>query len=270
MGEPHLLYEKRDGVATLVLNRPAKRNALSPEMVVRLARAWADVRDDDDVAVALLTGAGDGTFCSGADLGLLIPLFTRAREPADEWDRELLADRHLMDAALLRGFDLYKPVVVAINGHALAGGTEILLGTDLRIASSQATFGLTEVRRGIIPAGGSLVRLARQIPYTAAMEIILGGEPVSAEAALRYGLVNRLVPPEQVLPIATETAQRVAKGAPVALRKAKEAVVRTSGLPLDEAYVIESACARDVMRTADAREGPRAFLEKREPVWQGG
>lgn len=269
MSEPHLLYEKRDGVATLVLNRPEKRNALSPEMVVRLARAWADIRDDDDVAVALLTGAGEGTFCAGADLATLIPLFTRSREPVDDWDRELLADRHLMDTSLLRGFDLYKPVVAAVNGHALAGGTEILLGTDLRISSSQASFGLTEVRRGIIPAGGSLVRLARQIPYTAAMEVILGGEPVSAEWALRYGLVNRLVPPDQVLPVALETAQQVARGAPIALRKAKEAVVRTSGLALDEAYAVESSCARDVMRTQDAREGTRAFLEKREPVWQG-
>lgn len=269
MAEPHLLYEKRDGVATIVLNRPDKRNALSPEMVVRLAYAWRDVRDDDGVAVALLTGADGGTFCAGADLRLLIPLFTRGRAAEDEWDRQLLADRSMMDIALLRGFELYKPVVVAINGHALAGGTEILLGTDVRIASSESTFGLTEVRRGIIPAGGSLVRLARQIPYTAAMEIILGGEPVGAEAALRYGLVNRVVEPDEVLPVAREMAQRVARGAPVALRKAKEAVVRTSGVPLTEAYMIENSCARDVMRTADAREGPAAFLEKREPIWKG-
>ncbi len=269
MAEPHLLVDRSDGVATLTMNRPDKRNALSPEMVVRLAHAWTEVRDDPGVAVALLTGAAGTTFCSGADLGLLIPLFTRARKPADEWDEQLLADRTLMNTALLRGFDLYKPVVVAINGHALAGGTEILLGTDLRIASSEATFGLTEVRRGIIPAGGSLVRLARQIPYTAAMEIILGGEPVTAEAAYRYGLVNRVVSPAEVLPVARELALRVAKGAPVALRKAKEAVVRTSGVPLDEAYVIESACAAEVMRTDDAREGPLSFLEKREPVWEG-
>lgn len=269
MPEPHLLVEKADGVATLTMNRPEKRNALSPEMVVRLAQAWMDVRDDPSVAVALLTGAPGTAFCSGADLGLLIPLFTRARKPADEWDEQLLADRTLMDAALLRGFELYKPVVVAINGHALAGGTEILLGTDLRIASSAATFGLTEVRRGIIPAGGSLVRLARQIPYTAAMEIILGGEPVTAEAAYRYGLVNRVVAPDDVLPVSRDTALRVAKGAPVALRKAKEAVVRTSGLPLADAYKIESACAAEVMRTEDALEGPHSFLEKREPVWKG-
>lgn len=269
MAEPHLLYDKRDGVATIVLNRPHKHNALSPEMVVRLANAWRDVRDDDSVAVALLTGAEGPSFCAGADLRLLIPLFTRARAPEDDWDEQLMADRSMMDLALLRGFDLYKPVVVAVNGHALAGGTEILLGTDVRIASNAATFGLTEVRRGIIPAGGSLVRLARQIPYTAAMEMILGGEPIDASAAERHGLVNRVVDPGEVLPVAQATAQRVARGAPIALRKAKEAVVRTSGVPLLEAYAIETSCARDVMRTADAREGPAAFIEKRDPVWKG-
>ncbi len=158
-------------------------------------------------------------------------LFTKARAPEDDWDRTLLANRHSMDAALLRGFELYKPVVVGVNGHALAGGTEILLGTNFRIASSEATFGTTEVRWGIIPAGGSLVRLARQIPYTAAMEIILGGEPISVQAALRYGLVSRVVPPGEVLAGATDVAWRVARGAPIALRKTKESVGSTSGLP---------------------------------------
>ena len=141
--------------------------------------------------------------------------------------------------------------------------------TDFRIASNAATFGLTEVRRGIIPAGGSLARLARQIPYTAAMRIILGGEPVSAEDAYRYGLVTELVEPDQVRARAREVAQQVARDGPIALAKAKEAVVRSSGLPLDEAYRIENECARVVMATEDAREGPRAFMEKREPRFIG-
>lgn len=266
---PHLVYEVTNGVATIRLNRPQRHNALSPEMVVRLAEAWTSVREDSAVRVALLEGAGDRSFCAGADLARLIPLFTRARKPDDEWDERLLADRSMMNTALLRGFELYKPVVVAIHGHALAGGTEILLGTDFRIASNAATFGLTEVRRGIIPAGGSLARLARQIPYTAAMRIILGGEPVSAEDAYRYGLVTELVEPDQVRARAREVAQQVARGGPIALAKAKEAVVRSSGLPLDEAYRIENECARVVMATEDAREGPRAFMEKREPRFIG-
>lgn len=266
---PHLEYEVSEGVATIRLNRPDRHNALSPEMVVRLAEAWTDVRDNPDVRVALLEGAGYRSFCAGADLARLIPLFTRAREPDDEWDERLLADRSMMSTALLRGFELYKPVVVAIHGHALAGGTEILMGTDFRIASTEATFGLTEVRRGIIPAGGSLARLARQIPYTAARRIILGGEPIPADDAYRYGLVTELVEPDRVRDRAAEVAHQVARGGPIALAKAKEAVVRSSGVPLDEAYRIENECARVVMTTEDAREGPRAFIEKREPRFTG-
>ncbi len=267
--EPHLLYEVADGVATITLNRPAKRNAMSPELIVRLAKAWVDVRDDPSVAVALLTGAGDGNFCSGADLGRLIPLFTGTREADDEWDERLLADRTQLDQAMLRGFDLFKPIVVAVGGPALAGGTELLMGTDFRIASDRATFGLTEVRRGIIPAAGSLVRLARQIPYTAAVNIILGGEPVTAEYAERWGLVTQIVPHEELMATATATAHRVALGAPVALAKAKEAVVRSSGLPLEDGYKIENRVMREVFGTEDAVEGPLAFLEKRDPVWKG-
>jgi len=269
MSEPHVLYDVADRVATITLNRPERHNALTPEMLIRLGRAWQAVREDPQVAVVLVRGAGTDTFCAGADLGRLIPLMTGARGAEDEWDEQYLADPDTLSKALLRGYDVYKPIVVAITGPALAGGTELLMGTDFRIASERAIFGTTEVRRGIIPAGGTLARLARQIPYTAAMEIILGGEPVTAEAAYRYGLVNRVVAPDDVLPVSRDTALRVAKGAPVALRKAKEAVVRTSGLPLADAYKIESACAAEVMRTEDAREGPLSFLEKREPVWKG-
>ncbi|MCP4225686.1 MAG: hypothetical protein GY773_20315, partial [Actinomycetia bacterium] len=149
------------------------------------------------------------------------------------------------------------------------GGTEIPLGTDFRIASEEATFGLTEVRRGLIPAGGSLARLARQIPYTAAMKVILGGEPISAEEALRYGLVTETTPAREVGGRALEVAKAVAQGAPIALAKAKEAVIRSSGVPLDEAFRIENECAREVMATEDAREGPKAFMEKRKPEFKG-
>lgn len=269
MQEAHLLYDVTDGVATITMNRPEKRNAVSPEMIVRLAESWGKVRDDQAVSVALLQGAGDDNFCSGADLGRLIPLFTRARGIEDHWDEQLVANPGLLSDALLRGFDLYKPVVAAISGPALAGGTEILMGTDFRIASEKATFGLTEVRRGIVPAAGSLVRLARQIPYTAAMRVILGGEPVSAQWAERWGLVSEVVAHDDVTRVAQQTAHRVAQGAPVALAKAKEAVVRTSGRPLEEGYEIETAISREVMATEDAREGPLAFMEKREPIWKG-
>ncbi|MCC6438381.1 MAG: enoyl-CoA hydratase/isomerase family protein [Acidimicrobiales bacterium] len=269
MDEPHLLYEVAGGVATITLNRPRTRNAMTPEMLIRLGRAWADVRDDPAVSVVLLRGAGEDSFCSGADLGRLIPLMTGARGAEDEWDEQYLADPDTLSKGLLRGFDVFKPIVAGICGPALAGGTEVLMGTDFRIASERAVFGTTEVRRGIIPAGGTLVRLARQIPYTAAMQIILGGEPVSAEFALRWGLVSRVVPHADTLPVAKDTAQWVAEAAPKALALAKEVVVRTSGLPFEQAYPIEAAAMEAVMATEDAREGPLAFLEKRPPVWQG-
>ena len=267
--EPHVLVEVAEGIATITLNRPHRHNAMTPEMLIRLGAAWQQVRDDPAVSVALLRGAGTDSFCSGADLGRLIPLMTGARGAEDEWDEAFLADPDTLSKALLRGYDVFKPIVVAVCGPALAGGTELLMGTDFRIASERAIFGTTEVRRGIIPAGGTLARLARQIPYTAAMEIILGGEPVSADFALRHGLVSRVVPHADTVPVAVETAQRVAQAAPLALALAKEVVVTTSGVPLAEAYAVESAAMRAVMATEDAREGPLAFLEKRSPRWSG-
>jgi enoyl-CoA hydratase/carnithine racemase len=267
---PDLLYEKRDAVAVITLNRPEKRNAFSPEMLVRLADAWVDFRDDDALRVAVLTGAGDDAFCAGGDLGRLMPLFTGARVPEDDWDHRLMSDvARIMSTALLRPFELYKPIVAAINGFALAGGSEILQSTDIRVASSQSTFGLSEAQRGLVPGGGSMVRLPRQIPHCKAMEILLTGDWISAREAYRIGLVNEVVAPEEVLPRAFEFAQRLAKNAPIALRTIKEAVLRTSGLPLEDAYRIEFELSAVVTGSKDAREGPKAFMEKREPVFTG-
>jgi len=266
---PHLIYEKRDGIAYLTMNRPEKRNALSPQMMVQLAEAWTDFRDDANVRVAILTGAGDKAFCAGADLGLLIPLFSGARAPEDDWDKRLLADRSIMGTGLLRGFELYKPVIAAVNGFALAGGTEILQALDIRVASPNASFGLSEVKRGIIPAGGSLVRLARQIPHCKAMEILLTGEAMSADEAHRIGLINEVVPADRLMARAEEIARIIAENGPLAVQACKEAVLRTSGLALEEAFRIENECAAKVMRSEDAIEGPRAFIEKRKARFKG-
>ncbi len=270
MNEPALLYEKVGGVAHVTFNRPAVRNAMDPEVVVRLADAWEDFAADSDMRVAVITGAGDKAFCSGADLGKLIPLFSRVRKPENEWDERLLADRTLMSRALLKGAEpIYKPVVAAINGFCLAGGTELIQGTDIRIAAEHARFGLTEVSRGIIPAGGSLARLARQIPYAKAMEILLTGQHMTAQEAWRIGLVNEVVPAEDVVARAGEYAAMIAANAPLAVSACKEAVIRSSGVTLEEAYRIESEVSAKVMRSEDAREGPRAFMEKRPPVFKG-
>ncbi len=266
---PHLLTEKKDGVFWLTMNRPEKRNALSPEMMVRLGLAWREYRDDPDLRVAVLTGAGDKAFCSGADLGRLIPLVTRARKAEDEWDEQILSDFSLFQDGLLRGFELYKPVISAVNGYALAGGTEIMLATDLRIVASHSTFGLTEVKRGIIPGGGGVSRLPRQIPYCKAMEVLLLADHIDAQEAHRIGLVNKIVAPEEVIPAAQEWATKIAENGPLAVAAVKEAVQRSNGLPLTEAFQIETECGGKVFGTEDAMEGPRAFMEKRKPVFKG-
>lgn len=266
---PHLLVEGGDGIVTLTLNRPDKHNALSPEMVCRLADAWDAIAADPTTRVAVVTGAGDRAFCTGADLGRLIPLFTGARPPDDEWDERLRSDLRLLDKALLRRADFTVPVVAAVRGFALAGGTELVLGTDLRIAADDAEFGLTEVARGIIPAGGGLARLARQVPWAKAAEIVLVGDRITARDALAMGLVNRLVPASDVVAAALQLAERMAANGPLAMRKAKEVMLASNGRPFEEAFAIESRAAAVVMRSNDAVEGPRAFIEKRAPDFTG-
>jgi enoyl-CoA hydratase len=266
---PHVLLDKRDGIAFVTLNRPDKRNAFSPEMLVRLCDAWVDIAKDESIRVVLLTGAGDKAFSSGGDLGSVIPLMMRTKKPEGEWEERFAADRKQLGAAILRNATFFKPVVVAINGHAHAGGAEFLLSTDIRVMSSEATIALTEVRRGLIAGGGSLTRLARQVPWAHAMELALVGEPITAQHALAIGLVNRVVPPDQVLPTALEFARKISMGAPIALLKSKEAIVRGSGRPLEDAFAIESQCTKENAATDDAKEGPRAFMEKRKPVFTG-
>lgn len=266
---PHVLFEKSGGIATVTLNRPEKRNAFSPEMIVRLVDIWTEIAADPDVRVVLLTGAGDQAFSSGGDLGTTIPLMMRTRAPVGEWEERFSTDRKQLYAAILRGASFFKPVVAAINGHALAGGAEFVLSTDIRVMSSEATIGVTEVRRGLIAGGGSLVRLARQVPWAQAMELALVGEPITAPQALSMGLVNRVVPPGEVMSVAQDFARRISLGAPVALAKTKEAIVRSNGRPLEDGFAIESQCTKDNAAMADAKEGPRAFMEKRPPVFTG-
>jgi enoyl-CoA hydratase len=266
---PHLLVDKRDGIAYVTLNRPDKRNAFSPEMLVRLCDAWKDIAADAAVRVVLLTGAGDKAFSSGGDLGSVIPLMMRTRKPVGEWEERFAADRKQLGAAILRNATFYKPIVVAINGHAHGGGAEFLLSTDIRIMASDATIALTEVRRGLIAGGGSLARLARQVPWAHAMELALVGEPITAQHALAIGLVNRVVAPDQVLATAEEFARRISLGAPIALLKSKEAMVRSNGRPMEDAFAIETQCVKENAATDDAKEGPRAFMEKRPPVFTG-
>jgi len=268
--ESHLLVEERDdGVVILTMNRPKARNALSPQMLLKLADAWYEFRDSKQQRVAILTGAGDEDFCAGGDLKLTMPLVTGARQPEDEWDRRLLAETGKFTDAILRGFELYKPVIAAVNGNALGGGTEMTNACDLRVASDNAVFGTPEAKLGLLPGGGSISRLPRQIPYARAMEMLMIGDSFSAQEALEMGLLNYVVPRAQLIDKALELAAKLAANGPLAVRKIKEGVVRSSGLPLDQALQIENEVSAAVMSSKDAREGPRAFAEKRRPRFTG-
>lgn len=268
--EAHLLVERRrDGVMVLTMNRPGARNALSPQMLVLMAEAWHEYRDNSDLRVAILTGAGDEDFCAGGDLKLTMPLITGARQAEDDWDHRLMGDLTLFTDAILRNFELYKPVICAVNGRALGGGTEIMQATDLRVASDNAVFGTPEARVGLLPGGGSLTRLARQVPWARAMEILMLGEPFDAATALDMGLLNYVVPRGAALKRALELAAVLADCGPLAVQKIKEGILRSSGLPLADAFKIEDEVSMAVMTSKDAREGPRAFKEKRKPEFTG-
>jgi enoyl-CoA hydratase len=262
-------YQRDGHVAIVTLNRPEARNAMSPEVLVRLSDAWDEVARDDAVRVAILTGSGDKAFCSGADLARLIPLMSGAREAEDEFDRRVLDDPAMTDRASLRVSDLDKPVIAAINGAAIAGGMELVQGTDLRIAADHARFGLQEVKWGLFPMGGSSVRIPAQVPYAAAMEILLTGQLIDAARAYELGFVNKVVPAGQVLDEALQLAATIAANGPVAVRAIKAAVKANLGRPEREAMRTELEHGRPVFATEDAREGPRAFLEKRTPDFQG-
>lgn len=264
-----LLSDLDDGVLLLTLNRPAARNALTPEMICRLADAFDAAETDGAVRVVVLTGAGERAFCSGGDLAATLPLLTGARAPTDEWDRRLLDDPAVLSRSALRDDGFSKPLIAAVNGACLAGGLETMLATDIRIAADHAVFGLPEVAHGLIPFAGAPTRLPRQVPYAAAMQMLLTGQPIDAAEALRIGLVNEVLPLPGVLPRAMALAHRIASNGPVAVQRLKQTVLRSRGRPLPEGFRLEDDARLAVLATADAREGPRAFMEKRQPRFVG-
>ncbi len=267
--EAPVQVEIDDRIAFVTLNSPETLNALSPRMVVELADVWERIEARRDVAVVLLSAAEGRAFCVGADLKTLIPLLSGSREPADEWDRQVKEDPRLLNRALLRTSRFTVPVIAAVSGFVLAGGMELMLACDVRLVGEGSTFGLTEVSRGLIPGGGGLARLSRQLPYAAAAKLVLTGEHVSATEALEMGLVNSVVPTDALAAEAKDLATRMARNSPIAMRKAKEALIQCSGIPFSEALRKESVLAAEVLKTDDAKEGPRAFMEKRAPRFTG-
>ncbi|HYR96242.1 MAG TPA: crotonase/enoyl-CoA hydratase family protein [Candidatus Binatus sp.] len=264
-----LLYEKSGGIATLTMNRPAVRNALNAEMLCRLADAWQDVNDDPAVRVAILTGAGEDAFCAGADLDRLVRMMQGLRPPETEFDQRIVADYQLIYKGLLRSYDVVKPVVAAVKGFCVAGGTEILQTTDIRVAAEDARFAIAEVKWSLFPMGGSTARLPRQIPYCNAMEILLTGEQFSAAEALRFGLVNKVVPAAQVMAEARRYAEVICGNGPLAVQAVKRSVLAGLGRPTAEALEKEMEIGIPVSMSEDAREGTKAFKEKRKPVFTG-
>jgi enoyl-CoA hydratase len=261
-GTEHLRVERDGHVLVVTMNRPEAKNALSPAMLVGMADAWVELNEDDDLRCAVLTGSG-GSFCTGMDLKA-----SAAGGGPNPYQERWAADPDIHWKGLLRHYRLRKPLIAAVEGYAVAGGTEILQATHLRVAGESATFGVFEARRGLFPVGGSTVRLQRQIPYTHALEMLLTARAYTAREALAIGLIGHVVPDGTALDKALELANLIAANGPLAVEAILRSVQETAALPEDEALAREFEIGWPIFATDDAKEGPRAFAEKRPPVWQ--
>jgi enoyl-CoA hydratase len=266
--EPAVLVERDGHIVTVTLNRPEKRNAFNSEVLCRLCDAWDMIDGDPDVRVAILTGAG-GDFSAGADLDRLVGALVSGKPAQDEFEERIRSDFSLIFKGFLKEYRTKKPLVAAVEGYCYAGGLEILQATDIRVAAEGAKIGLTEVQRGLFPMAGTTVRLTRQIPWTKAMEIMLIGDPITGIEAERLGLVGHVVPDGQALTRARELAEKIAANGPLAVQGIKASAIAADSLPEAEAYAKESEIGMAVMASNDAKEGPKAFLEKRPAVFTG-
>jgi E-phenylitaconyl-CoA hydratase len=251
--------EVADGVCTIVINRPERLNAMDAEHYQGLSQAWCRVRDDAGIRVAIITGAGEKSFTTGADIKSFL-----TGPPG--YDEMWLTQRDLL---LNRGLEVWKPVIAAVNGYCLGGGMTLLLATDIRVAAPHATFSLAEVKRGVIAGNGGTQRILRQVPHAIGMEMLLTGDSIAADTAQRWGLVNKVVPADQLLATARDYARRIAANAPLAVQAAKELALRSRDLDLASGLRLEQVMNRMLMATEDAVEGPAAFAAKRPPVYKG-
>jgi enoyl-CoA hydratase len=255
-------------VLRIRIDRPERRNALDLHHFRDLAAAWRRLRDDDDLWVGIVCGT-DGSFMSGADLKDYVPQITELSAKISSGEVTEIDGCKLSDGteAVLRNVKLYKPVIAAVDGPCVAGGMEMLGGVDIRLATPRATFGVMEPKRGLFAGGGTTARLPRQIPYPAAMELLLTAEAVPAERAMALGLLNEIVEPDELMAAALAWAERILANGPLAVRATKESVVRGLSGTLRDAYKIESELSAVVFASEDAKEGPKAFAEKRAPRW---
>ena len=255
-----LLFEIRDGIAWFTLNRPESLNATNRELGVAIAEKWHEFAVNPAARVAIVSGAGGRAFSVGADL--------KERAASGDPHRTAWAERPKL-ASPMRDLNQRKPSIAAISGHCLAGGLELALACDIRIATPDSQFGLPEIRRGFYPGAGGPSRLARTIPLSNAMEMLLTGDPVGAEEALRLGIISRIVPSDALLEVAEDLARRIMRNAPLAVEAVREVAYRSLDMPLDQAFRLDQLYRSLISQTDDAKEGPRAFVEQRDPAYHG-
>lgn len=255
------LVETRGQVLIVTMNRPKARNALSGPMLAIMREAWDEVDNNPEIRACILTGAG-GAFCAGADLKAMTTTHPGDQFRSGDWDMSVID-------GLLKGRRLKKPLIAAVEGPAIAGGTEILQATDIRVAGESARFGVSEARWGLFPLGGSAVRLPRQIPYTVAADLLLTGRHLRAPEAKEIGLISHVVPDGQALAKAIEIAEMIAANGPIAVQAILRTMRETEGMHENDAFKLEALIGMEVFTSEDAKEGPRAFAEKRPPDFKG-
>lgn len=261
---PDIIYETRDNIAYITIDRPQAMNALGPAQQEEIIQVWQNFRDDPDALVAIVTGAGDGAFCAGADLKTYTPLL------GERSSYEIRQDANRAGfGGITRGLEIWKPIIAAVNGYALAGGLELALACDIRIASDNAQFGCSEVRRGFHHCDGGTVRLPLIVGLGNALKLQLTGESIDADEALRIGLVSEVTTLPDLIPTAERYARTIASNSPLGVRSAKESMLRNLGHALEDALRFENILFSSLTQTEDYKEGPAAFAEKRPPVWKG-
>jgi enoyl-CoA hydratase/carnithine racemase len=264
-------YELDDEhIVLITIDRPEARNSADMEHFKLLREAWERFDADPDAWVAIITGVGDAFF-TGADLKKYVPEITKVAERIQKEGLDEIDGYRLDDGtkAVLRNAKIWKPIIAAVNGFCTAGGMEMLGGVDIRVAVPDAKFAVMEPKRGLFAGGGTTVRLPRQIPFPQAMEFLLCADLIPAERAMQMGFLNAIVPADELLPKAYEYARRITANAPLAVQATKQSVWEGLGLPLKDAYKNESQLSSMIFQTEDAKEGPKAFAEKRPPNWQG-
>ncbi len=250
-------YKKEGKLAVFTLNRPEALNAIDPENLEELSRALIDFKDDDEILVGIITGAGDRAFSIGADIKTMLPEM-----------KKISGQPSACPPTIMRGLNLWKPMIAAVNGACLGGGLEIALACDLRIASENATFGLPEVMLGLIPGWGGTQRLPRVIPLAKAAELLLTGRAINAQEAYRIGLVNKVVPLPELIPAAKQMAEMLCRPAPLAVRAAKQSMIQGISLSLEDGLELEKTLNDFLVTTEDFDEGCKAFIEKRKTAFK--